>query len=121
MSDRPVFCTVAQIARRVGRSDGWARTLWAAGSLPTPDGWDDDNHPLWLESTVDCWWGLRSQPKAALIDQLLERSPLGTPGARAVAAGDFTSPGAVAELEQLDRELEVLPPDMYGPEDDSDA
>lgn len=86
MSDRPVFCTVAQIARRVGRSDGWARTLWAAGSLPTPDGWDDDNHPLWLESTVDRWWKLRSQPKTVLIDQLLERSSLGGEGAATLAA-----------------------------------
>lgn len=74
MSDRPVFCTVAQIARRVGRSEGWARTLWAAGSLPAPDGWDDDGHPLWLERTVDRWWTLRSKPKTELVNELIGRA-----------------------------------------------
>lgn len=51
------LCTMAQLARRVGLSDGRVRAMWAADrpSLPTPDAWDIDGHPLWLPDLIDNW------------------------------------------------------------------
>jgi hypothetical protein len=106
MSDSPVFCTVAQVARRVGLSDGRVRAMWAGeGGLPEPDGFDDDGHPLWLPDTVDRWGKLRRQSRRELIDELLDRSSLG--GERHAALAARTSDETLQKILAKKRRIEA--------------
>ena len=59
--------TVAQLARRIGLSDGRVRAMLAKtpGALPVPDEYDADGHPLWRATTVDPWHRKRTRSKVA--------------------------------------------------------
>lgn len=78
---RPVYFTIAQLARRVGLSDGRVRALWATqrAGLPTPDALDADEHPLWLASTIDTWWALRKRPATDLAATLMAKAAPDSP------------------------------------------
>ncbi|MGH7883464.1 MAG: hypothetical protein ACREN8_11285, partial [Candidatus Dormibacteraceae bacterium] len=57
------YYTLAQLARRVGISEGRARALWAeADRLPKPDAKDADDHPLWQASSIDRWCKQTGRP-----------------------------------------------------------
>ncbi len=73
--------TLAQLARRVGLSDGRVRAMWSTDreALPAPDAYDADGHPLWLPATVDQWDTLRQMSKSRLLRQLLDTGSLGEP------------------------------------------
>ncbi|OHV31506.1 hypothetical protein BBK14_33890 [Parafrankia soli] len=80
-ADRPVYFTIAQLARRVGLSDGRVRALWATqrASLPIPDALDADQRPLWLASTIEAWWALRKRPASELAATLMAKASPGSP------------------------------------------
>ena len=68
VSSHPPLHTVAQLARRIGISEGRARALLAAQRLPVSDYVDVDGHPLWFESTIDVWCRMtgRTPPNGSL-------------------------------------------------------
>ncbi len=69
MPDDDRLHTVAQLARRVGLSDGRVRAMLAKTPdlLPVPDEFDADGHPLWRASTIDPWGRVRTLPRAELV------------------------------------------------------
>ncbi|MFH9968544.1 hypothetical protein ACH4PR_45860 [Streptomyces mirabilis] len=99
--DQGTRYTLAQLARRVGISESYARTLLAKGGrLPKADGADADRKPWWRPDTIDRWCQDtgRALPEDAAP---LYRRPAATAPAPVTFDSDVLLPGSRRTGEQV--------------------